>query len=83
MSTLHFPSELLDFGNGVFAQDGTGSMIGLWQRNASEPAEACPVAFLGSEGLTAVLAPNLAAFAYLLACGNHTFEWAANMQDPE
>ncbi|MDP3274950.1 MAG: hypothetical protein Q8Q09_07100 [Deltaproteobacteria bacterium] len=66
----------------VFAQDGTGSMIGFWRRDPGDVADDCPVVFLGSEGMTAVLAPNLAVFAFLLACGNHTYEWAVALQDP-
>lgn len=51
-------------------------MIGPWQREPGAAMEACPVVFLGSEGLTAVLAPDLASFAYLLLSGNHAYVWA-------
>ncbi len=70
----------------IFAQDGTGSMIGLWRGEAGADSDrspsSFPVVFLGSEGMLAVMAPDLAAFAYLLACGNGTYNWACLMQDP-
>ena len=60
----------------VFAQDGTGSLIGPWQREPGVAMEQCPVVFLGSEGVIAVLAPNLASFAYLLLSGTHIYAWS-------
>lgn len=60
----------------VVAADGTGSLIGPWKRDKNASFDACPIVFLGSEGVVSVLAPNLASFVYLLLSGNHTYDWA-------
>jgi hypothetical protein len=50
----------------VFAQDGTGSLFGVWLRANHADIETAPVVYLGSEGETAVLAKDPRAFLELL-----------------
>lgn len=50
----------------VFAQDGTGSLFGVWLRPEHADVETAPVIYLGSEGETAVLAKDPRAFIELL-----------------
>lgn len=50
----------------VFAQDGTGSLFGVWLRAGHADVETAPVVYLGSEGETAVLAKDPRTFIELL-----------------
>lgn len=53
----------------TFAQDGTGSLFGVWLRAQHPDPETAPIVFLGSEGETAVLAKDARAFIEQLGAG--------------
>ncbi|MFV8752832.1 hypothetical protein ACNOYE_19990 [Nannocystaceae bacterium ST9] len=50
----------------TFAQDGTGSLFGVWLRAGHADLETAPIIYLGSEGETAVLGKDPRAFIELL-----------------
>ena len=51
----------------IIGRDGTGGYAALWLIRDGQPLNAQPVVFLGSEGLTGVVARNVADFLWLLA----------------
>ncbi|EID52714.1 hypothetical protein [Saccharomonospora xinjiangensis] len=53
----------------IFGQDGTGGVAAFWFVRDGEPLTRQPVAFLGSEGETGVIAPDLDGYLWLLAAG--------------
>ncbi|OKJ01147.1 hypothetical protein AMK19_28975 [Kitasatospora sp. CB01950] len=53
----------------VFGQDGSGGFAAFWLVRAGRPLAEQPVVHLGSEGGTAVVARDLAAFLWLPAGG--------------
>jgi hypothetical protein len=53
----------------VFGQDGTGGYAAFWLARLGAPLLHQPVVFLGSEGTSGVVAPNLADYLWLLAGG--------------
>jgi len=48
----------------VFGQDGTGGYAAFWLNRPGQALEEQPVVFLGSEGETGVIAPDLGAFPW-------------------
>lgn len=52
-----------------FGMQGAGGYVGLWLVRPGLPLEGQPVVYLGSEGETAVLAPDVGSFLWLLAQG--------------
>ncbi|MGA5729889.1 SMI1/KNR4 family protein [Streptomyces seoulensis] len=66
----------------VFGQDGTGGYAAFWLVRESRPLSEQPVVFLGSEGETGVIAPDLAGFLWLLADGFGPKE-AATTYEPD
>ena len=53
----------------VFGADGSGGQIAIWLAHLRVALSEQPVVFFGSEGARAVVAQNLADFAWLLAGG--------------
>lgn len=66
----------------AFGQDGTGGLAAFWLVRPGQKLVDQPVVFLGSEGETAVVARDLAAFLWLLADGFGPWE-AATTYDLE
>ncbi|MGW5099239.1 SMI1/KNR4 family protein [Streptomyces sp. NPDC004100] len=68
----------------VFGQDGSGGYVAFWLARAGRELAEQPVVFLGSEGETGVVAPDLAAFLWLLAEGYGPCEAVApHAPDPD
>lgn len=53
----------------VFGQDGSGGYVAFWTVRENADLLQQPIVFLGSEGETAVLAPNFYDYLWLLAAG--------------
>lgn len=53
----------------VFGADGSGGQVAIWLAHPRMVLSDQPVVFFGSEGARAVVAQNLADFAWLLAGG--------------
>ena len=53
----------------VFGQNGGGGLAAFWLVRPGEPVERQPIVYLGSEGESAVVAQDLAAYLWLLADG--------------
>ncbi|MER7758199.1 SMI1/KNR4 family protein [Streptomyces sp. NPDC097619] len=69
----------------VFGQDGTGGYAAFWMVREGRPVEEQPVVFLGSEGATGPVAPDLASFLWLLAGGlgpMEVVEYGAHESEP-
>ncbi|MFE4696817.1 SMI1/KNR4 family protein [Streptomyces sp. NPDC056738] len=66
----------------VFGQDGTGGYAAFWLVRDGRPLAEQPVVFMGSEGETGVVAPNLGSFLWVLADGLGPLE-AATSYEPD
>ncbi|GHF47315.1 hypothetical protein GCM10010218_30820 [Streptomyces mashuensis] len=67
----------------MFAQNGAGGMVASWLVREGRPLADQPVVFLGSEGETAVLAPDMAGFRRVLADGFSPHEAFYGRDEPD